>query len=160
MEQVKLSDRLKAIAGLISAGSSVADIGTDHGILPVYLAQTGLASCIYASDISASSIKAAYRTASKANVTDAITFHVAPGLDHITPSDVDTVVIAGMGGETIIGILKDAPWLKNRGVSLILQPQSKVDLLARFLYNTGYAIKKTKSVSDRGRQYTIIKATG
>ena len=145
---------------MIGIGASVADIGTDHGHLPVYLAQKGTAGRIIASDISAASLSAAKRSAMDFDVSDAITFHVAPGLDGITPADVDTIVIAGLGGETIISILENAPWTKKHKVTLILQPQSKIDLLFRFLYDTGYEIKQTRSVLDKRKHYIIILVTG
>jgi len=160
MKRVKLSQRLKAIAGLIDDNASVADVGTDHGYLPVYLAQNGFAGHIFASDISAASLGSARRLAEKSGVTEAITFLTAPGLDGVSPADVDTIVIAGMGGETILSILKNAPWTKKHNIKLILQPQSKVYILSRFLYDNGYVIKKTKSVPDRGKYYTIIVAAG
>jgi len=157
---INLPDRLKAVAGYIDKGSAVADIGTDHGYLPVYLAQTGLTGRIIASDISAGSLKSALRSATQYNVADSIEFIVAPGLSGIQPSDVDTVVIAGLGGETIVDILKGASWTRMRNIRLLLQPQSKIDVLCRFLYDNGYAIKDTKTVPDRKRLYTVIYATG
>ena len=160
MKAVKLSARLRAISEFIDDGASVADIGTDHGLLPVYLAQTGLAGRIFASDISAASLDAAYRSASEYNVTDLITFIAAPGLDGISPAEVDTIIIAGLGGETILSMLTNASWTKDNGIKLILQPQSKVDLLCRFLYDHGYSILETKSVIDRSKKYTIIHAMG
>jgi len=160
MKRVKLSDRLKAIAGKIDDGASVADIGTDHGFLPVYLAQNGFSGRIIASDISSASLGSALRLAEETGVAEAITFLSAPGLDSVSPVDVDTIVIAGMGGETILGILQNAPWTKQRDIKLILQPQSKVYLLSRFLYDNGYVIKETVSVTDRGKCYIIFLAAG
>jgi len=156
---IKLPERLNELVYFICEGATVADIGTDHGFLPVYLAQTGLARRIIASDISAGSLEAARRTAGKFGVTEKITFIVAPGLDGITQADVDTIVIAGMGGETIVSILEGALWTKQRGLKLILQPQSKIDVLFRFLYDNGYTIHNTKQVQNRKRQYTIIHVT-
>ena len=145
------------MADFIDIGASVADIGADYGYLPVYLAQNRKASRIIASDISAASLNAARRFAGEYNVTESITFMVTPGLDGITAADVDTIVIAGMGGETILQILSNAPWTKSDEVKLILQPQSKIDLLCRFLYDNGYEIKETKSVIDKGKSYTVIR---
>jgi len=152
---IKLPDRLQAIADLIDGGASVADIGTDHGFLPVYLAQTGARRGIIASDKSAGSLKAARRSAEKYCVTDKITFIVAPGLTGIDESEADTIVIAGVGGETIIGILEETPWTKN-GKRLILQPQTKIDLLLDYLSENGYEILGTRRVSDKGRTYTVM----
>jgi len=160
MKYIKLTKRLQALADLISDKVSVADIGTDHGHLPVYLAQTGTARRIIASDISAASLAAARRSAADFDVSGAIVFITAPGLEGITSADVDTIVIAGLGGETILSILENAPWTKNHKVTLILQPQSKIDLLCRFLYDNGYKIHQTKSVFDKRKYYSIILATG
>ena len=160
MKCIKLTNRLQALADLAGENVSIADIGTDHGHLPVYLVQTGKARQIIASDISEASLNAARRSADDYNVSEAITFLVAPGLNGITQKDVDTIVIAGLGGETIRSILESAHWTKNHKVTLILQPQSKIDLLFRFLYDNGYEILQTKSILDKRKHYTVILATG
>jgi len=156
MKRIKLSSRLQALADHIDENASVADIGTDHGYLPVYLAQTDTVKSIAASDISSSSLESARRSAAEYNVTDKIKFINAPGLDGISPNEADTIVIAGMGGETIIGILKDAGRLKHHGIKLILQPQTKLDLLSRFLYDDGYKIADIIRLQDKGKNYVII----
>ena len=152
--------RLQAIAGCIETGAKVADIGTDHGMLPAYLAQNNLASSIIASDKSAESLKSALRTAAKYDVTDMIKFVTADGLAGISETEADAIVTAGVGGETIIKILEDAPWTKKAGIRLILQPQTKIDELRRWLCENGYAIADTVPVSDKGRVYTILIAGG
>jgi len=149
-----------ALAEMIGEGAAVADVGTDHGFLPVFLAQTGSVRRIFASDISAASLERARQTAADYGLSEVITFFVGSGLDCVAPTQVDTIVIAGLGGESILSILKDAPWTLSRGIKLILQPQTKVDLLCRFLYDNGYTIRDTKSVLDRGKYYTIILANG
>ena len=157
---LKLSDRLKTVAEFIEDGASVADIGTDHGFLPVYLAQTGLARRIIASDKSAGSLKTALRSADRYGVTDKISFVTAPGLSGVDEADVDTVVIAGVGGERIIEILAGAPWTNRGGVRLILQPQTKIALLRSWLGENGYMIIETKQAFDKGRVYSVILAQG
>ena len=159
-KQIKLHARLNKIADFIERGSAVADIGTDHGFLPVYLAQNGLARHIIASDISAGSLSAARRSAGKYEVSDKIKFVTAPGLSGISEAEVDTVVISGLGGETIIGILKDAPWTRRQGTRLILQPQTKKDILCEWLRENGYFIRCSEQVFERGRFYTVILANG
>ena len=151
----KLKARLQAVASFIEDGASVVDVGTDHGYLPVYLAQNGLARRIIASDSSAMSLESARRSAAKYGVTEAISFIAAPGLSGVGEEDADTVVIAGVGGETIVGILEDAPHIK-RGIRFILQPQTKIELLRRWLQDNGYHIAEEKQASDRGREYTVL----
>ena len=161
MRQIKLSARLQTIADFIEEGASVADIGSDHGYLPVYLALSGKARRIIASDMSAGSLAAARRSAEKYGVSDKIEFVVAPGLsgigeiDSADATDIDTIVIAGVGGETIIGILEEAlqAWA---GKKLILQPQTKKDELLRYLEETGIEAPETALIRDRGREYTIF----
>jgi len=160
MKPVNLTKRLKTITDFIEKNASVADIGTDHGYIPAYLAQTGTVHRLFATDISEASLNAARRTAAEYNVVNAITFYSAPGLDCIDPTDVDTIVIAGMGGETIRDILFSAPWTQAQGTRLILQPQSKVYILFRFLYDKMYNIKIIRYVRDRGKRYIIICVEG
>jgi len=157
---IKLPERLMVIAGYIEKDAAVADIGTDHGFLPAYLAQNKLARRIIASDISAGSLDSARRTAEKFGVTKMISFAVAPGLEGLDEKTADTVVIAGVGGETIAGILRDAPWTREHGVSLILQPQSKTGELCLWLRKSGYIIRNAKLAFDSGRIYVIMLIRG
>ena len=157
--KIKLSDRLSTIAGFIGEGASVADVGTDHGQLPVYLAQNMPGGRIIASDISAGSLDSALNTAEKYGVSEKITFIVTPGLEGIGKSDADTIVISGLGGETIAGILKDATWTKN-GAKLILQPQTKTAELCIWLRECGYSLRDAKLVLDNGRHYVVMLVVG
>jgi len=156
---MKLSKRLQTIADLILPGAKIADIGTDHGYLPVYLALNNQTKRIIASDISAGSLQSAKRSAEKYNVLEKITLIHAPGLESIAETDADTIVISGVGGETIIEILRDAPWTKN-GKRLILQPQTKIRKLYDFLSENGYKVREERHTCDRGRTYTVILAQG
>ena len=157
---IKLSPRLMTVAGFVEKGSNVADIGTDHGFLPVYLAQNGLAQAIIASDKSGGSLKAALRSAEKFGVSDKITFIVAPGLAGIDEAGIDTIVIAGMGGETILKILDDAPWTKRIGLRIIMQPQTKIEKLCSWLRENGYSIQDTAHAHEKSRTYFIVVAAG
>jgi len=157
MRTIKLPARLQTIACFIEEGAAVADIGTDHGFLPVFLAQTGKARRIIASDMSAGSLSAARRSAEKYGVSDMIEFVVAPGLNGVSAGDVDTIVIAGVGGETVISILEEAPWTKT-GKKLILQPQTKKEELLGFLKEKGFELQESASTQDRGRTYFVFVA--
>ena len=157
---VNLPERLRTIVGFIQNGASIIDVGTDHGLLPAYLAQNGAASHIIASDISIGSLGSAHHNAAKYGVTDKITFIEASGLSGIRESDVDTIVIAGMGGETIAGILRDAPWTRRSDIRLILQPQTKLPELCDFLRQAGYALQGAKLSLDAGKLYVIMLVHG
>lgn len=168
MKQIKLPNRLQAIAELIDDEATVADIGTDHGYLPVYLAlkeqiQPGTVKRIIASDNSEGSLAAIRRNAEKYGVADKIEIVCAPGLDRIGKNDVNTIIIAGVGGETIRDILQAAPWTVKEctagKLKLILQPQTKLDVLREFLHNSGYKLQTETAVTDRGRAYTILEVS-
>ena len=157
---MNINNRLKTIAGYIQKGAAVADVGTDHGKLPAYLAKNELADPIIASDISAGSLAAARRTAEKYKVTDKITFITAPGLTALDGTEVDAIVIAGVGGETITEILGGALWTKKQSIKLILQPQTKIATLCQWLRENGYMIHDATLSRDRGRIYIIMLAGG
>lgn len=154
--KIKLTGRLNRIAGFINNGAGVIDVGTDHGYIPVYLAQEGGYGKIIASDLRPGPLAQARLTAEKAGVADRIEFVLADGLSGIDGEDIDTVIVAGMGGETIISILSAAPWTKNSGVRLILQPQTKQDELVEWLLLNGYSVMDARLVKEEGRLYTVL----
>ena len=157
---IKLSDRLQVIADFIEDGAAVADIGTDHGYLPVYLAQRGTSRHIVASDVSMDSLETARNSARKHGVSDKITFVCSSGLAGKSESDTDTIVIAGLGGETIAGILRDAPWTHRPDIRLILQPQTKTSELCIYLRQCRYSLRGAKLTLDNGRIYVVMLVNG
>ena len=157
-KELTLQPRLALLARLVSVGASLADVGTDHGYLPVYLLQKGAITHAIASDINALPLEHARRTAYEYGVTQGIDFRLCAGLDAVAPQEVDTVVIAGMGGETIIEILKNAPWTRNK--TLLLQPMTKPELLRIYLTENGYTITREHLVRDKDTLYAVLIATG
>ena len=159
MEIIRLSPRMRAIVDWIPTGSRVVDVGTDHGYIPVWLAQTGRAASITASDINAGPLDHARISAAEYEVADRIDFELCPGLSFPHSDRHDVVVIAGMGGEMIASILAQAPWTR-RGTRLILQPNSKVDVLSAWLYENEYDIQDTRLVRDGGKLYQVLLVSG
>jgi phosphopantothenate-cysteine ligase len=158
---MKLSKRLSAIADLVTKGADVVDVGSDHGLVPVFLAKNELANHIIASDSSAASLEAARFNAAKYGVADKVKFVVTSGLCGINADEIDTVIIAGLGGETIVSILDEAACLKGtegRHIELILQPQTKREELFLWLRENGYRISQRLEAVDRSRSYLIMKA--
>ena len=154
---LELPPRLQAIADWVPSGARMADIGTDHGYLPIWLLQEKRIPSAIATDIGKQPLQRARQSADRYGVE--MSFRQCDGLDAISPSEVDAIVIAGMGGETIIHILQAASWTKN-GMKLLLQPMSKPELLRRWLAENGYAIYRERLVMDRGTIYPILLATG
>lgn len=156
---VRLSKRLAAVAAHIPAGAAVIDVGTDHGLIPVYLAQNGLAKNIIASDINEGPLQSAATLVQETGTGECIRLFVRDGLEGFSRADANCVVIAGMGGENMAAILAAAPWTKD-AVTLVLEPQSKSDVLRAFLIENGYEIGGESLVSDAGRIYPILTARG
>ncbi len=154
--KIPLSDRLLACAGFVHPGDRVADIGCDHGYLSIYLLAQGIASSTIASDIREMPLQSAIRNAEKYGVREKIEFYLSDGVRNV-PRDFDTLVCAGMGGDTMISILEAAPWLKHEKYRLILQCQSKAPMLRRHLSESGWRIVEETVLRDGKFLYTVME---
>ncbi len=155
---IHLSKRLQSIADYILPGKAAADVGTDHGYIPAWLIQNGICSRVIASDIKSGPLQTAVNTAKSANVGEHIDFRLCSGLDAYSEHEVDQIIMAGMGGETLISILQAKPWTRQK--RLIIQPQSKIPELRKWMYENGYAILDARLVYDAGRIYLVWLVTG
>lgn len=151
-----LSKRLKTIAGLVPVGSRVADIGADHGYLPIYLIKNNIAQFVLACDIGEKPLENAKKNISNSK-TEKIETRLCDGLDGVESDEVDTIIIAGMGGDVISGILSRRQWIKNPDYSLILQPMTSADTLRRFLVNNGFSVNEEVSVLDNKKIYSVMR---
>ena len=154
-----LTPRLKAAADMVGKTQCVADIGTDHGYIPVYLALSGNAGRIIASDINPGPLETARRNAARSGVTEKIEFMLTDGLQGMQDIGLETAVIAGMGGENIAAILDADAWVKDQGIRLILQPMTKIGFLSNRLDDSGYAIRDEVLVRDAGRIYPVLQVS-
>ena len=155
--KIPLSSRLLACCSFIAPGDRVADIGCDHGYLGIYLLHKGIAPTVIASDINEGPLQSAVRNSEKFGVRDRIFFYLSDGAQNI-PREFDTMVCAGMGGDTMVSILTAAPWLQNSQYRLILQCQSKTPLLRKYLSDTGWHIAQEKVLKDGKFLYTVMEA--
>ena len=153
---IPLSPRLRLCCGFIYPGDRVADVGTDHGYLGIWLLQQGIASHVIASDIGEGPLSAAVANAKKFGYTDKMTFCLSDGVQNI-PQDFDTLVCAGMGAETMISILSNGPWLRSNQYRLVLQCQTKTHLLRRYLSENGWHITEESVVRDGRFLYTAME---
>ncbi len=152
----QLKNRLYTVSTLVPKGARVADIGTDHGHLPIYLVQNGICSVAIACDIKESPLENAKENIKKVGLS--IETRLGAGLDPVSPNEVDCITIAGMGGEVISSILEAAPWVKNPKYTLILQPMTSADSLRRWLCENGFNIVSETACEEKGKVYTVIKA--
>lgn len=135
------------------------DVGTDHGHLPVWLLLNGRINRAIAADLRAGPLDRARDTARQYGQTDRVSFRLCDGLADVRPEEVDTVVIAGMGGETIAAILKAAPWSREDKL-LFLQPMTGAPKLREWLQSNGYAILEEDIVREGKNLYSIWTVTG
>lgn len=155
---ITLDKRLSAVAALVRRGSRLADIGTDHAYLPVYLVQTGVCPVAIASDIGAGPLEAARHTVTVAGLTSEIALRLGDGLATVSADEVDDIAIAGMGGETIAAILEAAPFVRDRRLRLILQPMTRAEDLRRWLLTHGFMILEEHLIIDGRHLYPVMAA--
>ncbi len=157
---VRLDARLAAAASFVREGAVVADIGTDHAYLPIYLLQKGVAAAAVAADINEGPLARAKADAALFGMGDALSFCLSDGLESIDLAGlgVTDVVICGMGGELIASILDRSPYVKNEAVRLILQPMTAGDDLRSYLDRAGFAITDEKLSLAGGKYYCCICA--
>lgn len=156
MKLPPLSQRLTACAQFVRTGDRVADIGCDHGYLGISLLLQNIASSVIAADINRLPLKNAAGNADAFGVSDRMSFFLSDGVEAI-PRDFTVLICAGMGADTIMGILDRAPWLKSPQYRLILQCQSRRPALREYLFSNGYTIRNETLAQDGKFIYTIME---
>ena len=136
---MELSPRLYAIAQQVPQGARLVDVGTDHGYLPVWLLMNNVIERAIAADLREKPLGRSRETAQQYGQSEKISFRLCDGLKDIDANEVDTVVIAGMGGDTIASILEVAPWTRQDKL-LILQSMTGAPRLRPWLQSHGYVI--------------------
>lgn len=155
---MKLSPRLQAIADFVPKNSIVADIGTDHGYIPRYLIEENISKVVIATDVSQGSLDKTIKYINESIFDNVITARLGDGLDVIKPFEVDTVVIAGMGGLLIRDILNRDRKVTNSINNFILQPMVASKELREYLLKNGYTIVDEELVNEEDKYYEIIFA--
>lgn len=154
---MKLSDRLQAVASFVTPGLRVADIGTDHGYIPIYLTEQGIIPYAIAMDINKGPILRAQENIKENGLEKLIETRLSNGFDKLEPGEADCAVIAGMGGELIKKILDNGRNVTYELKELVLSPHSEVWLVRKYLHNNDFKIIDEKMIVDEGKFYTIMK---
>lgn len=155
---MQLKERLKAVCDFITPGNVVADIGTDHAYLPIYLIEQGIAPRALATDVHAGPYRAAGQAVRRAGLGDKIDVRFGDGIATLAPGEAATAVIAGMGGKTMTDILAAKPNVTASFVQLVLQPMNAAKILRSWLIEHGWRIVAENLVFEDGRLYEIISA--
>jgi tRNA (adenine22-N1)-methyltransferase len=155
---ISLTQRLSAAASLIKGGGIVADIGTDHGYLPIYLIQSGKIEKAIAADIGKMPLENARKSVVQYELADKIELRLSDGLNSFRENEVDEIVFAGMGGTLIAEKLKETPWIKNKKLHFVFQPQSRAEDLREFLFSNGFEINEEIATHEGNRVYIAFDA--
>ena len=155
MKNITLGKRLCAATSFVRDGAVVADIGTDHAYLPIYLISSGIASRAIASDIKEGPAECARENVRKFMLEDKIDVRVANGLCGIEEYNPTDIVICGMGGELIADIIDSSEYVKNENIRLILQPMTSIKELRSYLSDGFFTIDENIAEED-GKLYQIM----
>ena len=153
---INISERLKCVAGLVNKGARVADIGTDHAYLPIYLVQNEISNKVYACDVRKEPLRRAQLHIDEYGLSDKITTQLCDGLKGINKGDVDTVTICGMGGKLMKNILKAGIDKLGDNTQLVLSAQSELRDFRKYLLETGIDIKSEHMLLEDGKYYFIF----
>ncbi|MGI5920798.1 MAG: tRNA (adenine(22)-N(1))-methyltransferase [Syntrophomonadaceae bacterium] len=156
---MKLPLRLQTVADMIRRGTSMADIGSDHALLCIYLAENGLVSRAIASEIADKPYQRALAAVNGSQKRDLITVRQGNGLFTLEPGEVFNVVIAGMGGDTIVAILAQDLVKSVSFPRYIFQPMSKWQVLRSFLAAQGWPVEEEKLVKENGHFFVVMAAS-
>lgn len=157
-ETMDLSGRLKAIADAVPRSVTAADIGTDHGYIPLYLIEKGIIERAIAADVSPGSLRKAEQLIRDRHMHSCMETRLGSGLAVLTPGEADTIIIAGMGGMLISDILEHGIDVARSASVLILQPMQAQDAVRRWLISSGFLIIDEYLVKEGRRYYEIITA--
>lgn len=154
---MELSKRLFAVASLVTPGNKIADIGTDHAYIPIYLIEKNICVSAIAMDVNEGPIERAKDHIIEAGYENQIETRLSNGLEKLRPKEVESVIIAGMGGGLVLQILSAHPEVTCSLKECILQPQSEIAKVRAFLLNHGFEIIEEEMVLDEGKYYPMMK---
>lgn len=157
MNTPRLSPRLLAAADLVRPMATLADVGTDHAYLPIYLCKLGKIRSAIASDINEGPVERAKINIASHSLARKISVKLTDGLSGLREYSPTDIVICGMGGELIISIISAAEWTKDKSIRLILQPMTHADKLRAYLIGAGFSIIEERLAKEE-KVYQIICA--
>lgn len=155
---VKLSKRLDAVASLVRENSALADVGCDHGYLPVNLLLNNKIISAVASDINDGPLLSCKNLVSEYSLQDKVKCVLSDGLKNISVDDCDDISICGMGGELIVKILSNCDWVMNKEKHFIFNPMTHPEILRKYLCENGFEINKDFVIKDGKHYYNVFDA--
>lgn len=154
---IRISKRLTMAASLISEDGVLADVGTDHGYVPIYLVEQGKIRRAIAMDINSGPLERAREHVAQYGMEQYIETRLSDGVDALAPGEADSILIAGMGGGLVIHILTEGREVCRRAKELVLQPQSELERVRRFLAEEGYVTAAEEMIEEDGKYYPMMR---
>jgi len=154
---MQLSDRLQAVASMVTENSRLADVGTDHGYIPIYLCEMGKIPSAIAMDVKKGPLLRAKMNIERYHMQEKIRTRLSDGVLKLNPDEADSVVIAGMGGTLVMKILEEGKKVLVDVKELVLQPQSELPKVRRFLMENGYVTEREEMVMEDGKYYPMMR---
>ena len=158
MNYLNLPSRLLCIADMVPKGSLTADIGTDHALLPIYLIKKGITNRCIAADIVDGPLESARKNIKSTELEGQIATIKSNGLEKVFTFTPETIVVAGMGGETIRNIISECEYSKTGSPFFLLQPMTRGEILREYLFKNGFSITCERVIREQNRYYVIIAA--
>lgn len=156
LRPIELTARLMALADQVPPEARFADVGTDHARLPVFLLERGVISKAIATDLREGPLERAKWTTRRHGLTECVSFRLGSGLTPLQPGEADVIAIAGMGGDTIIKIMSEAPWARTEHLTFLLQPMTSTSDLRTWLSGHGWSICLETLAKEGETLYTIL----
>jgi tRNA (adenine22-N1)-methyltransferase len=148
---------MEAVAAMVTTGNILADVGTDHGYIPIALVQQGRVPCAIAMDLREGPLERAREHIAQYQLQDKIQTRLSDGVAALKPQEVQSIVIAGMGGDLILHILQEGMEVCRSALELILQPQSQLREVRAFLREHGFVIVQEDMVCEDGKFYPMMR---
>lgn len=155
---MELSKRLTAVAGLVPECASAADIGTDHGYVPIFLVEQKHVDRVIAMDVNKGPLERAGRHIAQCGLSDRVEIRLSDGLSALKAGEADVMIAAGMGGGLMIRIIEEGEMVVNSLKACILQPQSEIGNVRKYLAAHGLVIEKEDMVLEDGKFYPMMRA--
>ena len=155
---MQISERLRTVAGMVSPGCRLADVGTDHAYIPIYLMQNGVIPQAVAMDINQGPLLRATENIRRYGLTGRIETRLSDGLEKLQAGEADTILIAGMGGLLMVRILENGQGVLAGCRELVLQPQSDIRSVRAYLEEKGWQLDREDLVFEDGKYYPMMRA--
>ncbi|MDE6919163.1 MAG: class I SAM-dependent methyltransferase, partial [Lachnospiraceae bacterium] len=153
-----LSDRMRAVAGLVQPCKSIADIGCDHGYVAMELVRSKVCRHVIAMDVNSGPLDRARHNIADFCMQDYIETRLSDGVSALREGEAEGIICAGMGGKLVISILEQGKKLIGEMKQVILQPQSELSEVRGYLREKGYLVEKEDIIYEDGKYYPMMRA--